>query len=216
MIKLIAFDLDGTIADTIPMCIKAFREAIEPYTDHELSEGEIVQTFGLNEEGMIKQVIADEGNLEKALKDFYEIYSKMHLFCPDPFDGVKELITELKNNSITVALITGKGKKSCEITLQQFGMEKYFDRIETGSAEKNRKSEAIQDLLDSYQLYPNEMVYIGDAVSDITESRKAGVRCLSAAWVKTTDAKKLLEHNEGFVFLTIESLKEYLFQRIKK
>ena len=216
VIKLIAFDLDGTIADTIPMCIKAFREAVEPYTGHELSEEEIVQTFGLNEEGMIKQVIADKGDLSKALEDFYEIYSKMHLFCPDPFDGVKELIAELKNSSTTIALITGKGKRSCEITLQQFSMENYFDRIETGSAEKNRKSEVIQDLLNSYQLHSNEMVYIGDAVSDITESRKAGVRCLSAAWAKSTDAKKLLKHNEGFFFLTIESLKEYLFQRLNK
>ena len=45
MIKLIAFDLDGTIADTIPMCIKAFKLTVEFYTDHELSEDEIVQTF---------------------------------------------------------------------------------------------------------------------------------------------------------------------------
>ena len=32
MIKLITFDLDGTIADTIPMCIEAFKQAVVPYT----------------------------------------------------------------------------------------------------------------------------------------------------------------------------------------
>ena len=31
MIKLVAFDLDGTIADTIPMCIEAFKQAVSPY-----------------------------------------------------------------------------------------------------------------------------------------------------------------------------------------
>lgn len=31
MIKLVAFDLDGTIADTIPMCIEAFKQAVTPY-----------------------------------------------------------------------------------------------------------------------------------------------------------------------------------------
>ena len=49
MIKLIAFDLDGTIGDTVPMCIRAFEKAVSPYAGHTLSEREITQTFGLNE-----------------------------------------------------------------------------------------------------------------------------------------------------------------------
>ena len=55
MIKLIAFDLDGTIGDTVPMCIRAFEKAVSPYAGHILSEREISQTFGLNEGGMIKK-----------------------------------------------------------------------------------------------------------------------------------------------------------------
>lgn len=86
MIKLIAFDLDGTIGDTIPLCLKAFKEAVASYTDHELSENEIVQTFGLNEEGMIKQVVAEE-NWEKALNDFYVIYEKNACLMSKSFRG---------------------------------------------------------------------------------------------------------------------------------
>lgn len=56
MIKMVAFDFDGTIADTIPMCIQAFKKAVSPYTGHELTEYEILQTFGLNEIGMLKQL----------------------------------------------------------------------------------------------------------------------------------------------------------------
>lgn len=54
--KIIAFDLDGTIADTLPMCLAAFRKAVQPYVARTLTEEEIMQTFGLNEEGMIRQV----------------------------------------------------------------------------------------------------------------------------------------------------------------
>ena len=43
MFKIVAFDLDGTIADTLPICIKAFRNGVAPYTDHELSEEEILE-----------------------------------------------------------------------------------------------------------------------------------------------------------------------------
>ena len=76
MIKLVAFDLDGTIADTIPMCIEAFKQAVSPYASKILSEDDIVKTFGLNEEGMIKEVVSEDW--EKALIDFYVIYKEMH------------------------------------------------------------------------------------------------------------------------------------------
>ena len=39
MIKLVAFDLDGTIADTIPMCIEAFKQAVSPYASKILNDG---------------------------------------------------------------------------------------------------------------------------------------------------------------------------------
>lgn len=214
MIKLVAFDLDGTIGDTLPLCIKAFRMAIEPHIKHDLSEEDITQTFGLNEEGMIKQVIAND-NWKIALNDFYTIYEEIHTLCPHPFKGIVELIKELKDKSIPIVLITGKGKKSCDISLKQFGMNKLFDKVETGSPEKNRKSEAIKNILYSYNLSSNEMVYIGDAVSDILECNKAGIRCLSAAWAKSANLEELIKYNKEYVFQNINSMKEYLFTTLK-
>jgi len=210
MIKLVAFDLDGTIGDTIPMCLKAFKMAVEPYIGYELSNEDVFQTFGLDEEGMIKQFV-DKANLEAAIYDFYTIYPKMHTLCPQPFAGILELIKELRDKSVIVTLITGKGKKSCEITLQQFGLDGYFDRLETGSSLKNRKSEAMKNLLVDYDLKPDEMIYIGDTVSDISCCRFVGVRCLSAAWSKSTDLTELEKYNKEYTFKCIRSLKEYLF-----
>lgn len=214
MIKLVAFDLDGTIGDTIPLCVKAFKMAVEPYIKRELSEEEITQTFGLDEEGMVKQIIAND-NWELALNDFYTIYQELHSLCSHPYNGIKDLVEELKNNSMPVILITGKGRRGCEITLHQFGMERCFERIETGSPIENRKSEAIKNLLDSYNLRPNEMVYIGDAVSDITECDKAGIRCLSAAWgVSPVTIHQLKEQNQKNIFHSVESLRKFLIKSL--
>lgn len=115
MIKLIAFDLDGTIGDTVPMCIRAFEKAVSPYAGHTLSEREITQTFGLNEVGMIKKVAGEKWR--EALHDFYLVYEKMHQSCPAPYEGIRELIETLQKAGVLVALITGKGDKSCRITL---------------------------------------------------------------------------------------------------
>ncbi len=110
MIKLVAFDLDGTIGDTIPMCLKALKKAVTPYvTLNDVSENDILETFGLNEKGMIKKLVGN--NSEKALDGFYVIYEQMHIMCPRPFDGITELIEKLKK-SIPIALVTGKGERA--------------------------------------------------------------------------------------------------------
>lgn len=86
MFKIVAFDLDGTIAETIPMCIKAFRNGVSPYTDHELSEDEILHTFGLNEVGMVKAVVSQ--NWEAAVENFYSQYESLHNEVTEVFPGI--------------------------------------------------------------------------------------------------------------------------------
>lgn len=87
MIKLAAFDPGGTIGDTIPMCIKAFRQAVSPYAGHLLTDRETVETFGLNEAGMIRRIVRD--HQEQALRDFYARYEELHEECPEPYDGIR-------------------------------------------------------------------------------------------------------------------------------
>ena len=52
-IKCVIFDLDGTVGDTVPLCIKAFKKSIEPLINKNVSDEEIIATFGPSEEGTI-------------------------------------------------------------------------------------------------------------------------------------------------------------------
>ena len=65
---MVIFDLDGTLADTLPMCISAFRKAVEPFIHRHLEYEEIERQFGLNEEGMIRNIVGE--HWEEALEDF--------------------------------------------------------------------------------------------------------------------------------------------------
>lgn len=210
MLKLVAFDLDGTIGDTIPMCIAAFRQAVAPYAGRELTDDDIIQTFGLNEEGMIRQVVAGDA-WRQALADFYAAYEQMHAICPAPFEGMAELIADIKAHSRHVALITGKGERSCAITLAQFGMSHCFERVATGSADRRHgKASALRSLMEELCLQPEELAYVGDAISDIAACREAGTLCLSAAWAATPDeARELQRQNAPHVFATIEELRDF-------
>lgn len=211
MYKMIGFDLDGTLADTIPMCIKAFRNSVSPYTGHILSDEEIVKTFGLNEIGMIKAVAGEHWKL--ALKDFYLEYSRIHgKEVKAPFSGVSELLQKLKEHNIILALITGKGEKSGQISLEQLSLTQYFDEILYGSEKAQNKSEHMEYLINKYQLDKKDFCYVGDTVGDIGACRKVGVTCLSAAWQRISPVEELKKINSPYVFSDVKELENYLFQ----
>ncbi len=207
MIKMVAFDFDGTIADTIPMCIEAFKKAMLPYTGYELTNHEIIQTFGLNEIGMVKALAKDDW--KSALRDFYFYYEKMHDRCREPFPQIGDLIEHLKGRNILVPLITGKGQKSCDISLEKLGLDHCFCDVMVGLETRNNKAESISKLLEKYNIKKEEFYYVGDAVADITVCREMGVTCLSAAWSESADVEKLKETNPYFVFYHISNLMKF-------
>lgn len=204
MFKMIAFDMDGTIADTIPLCVEAFCRSVSPYVGHELSEQEIVETFGLNEIGMIKALVSE--NWEAALQDFYCAYMLLHRQITKPFPGILELLTVLKSQNIILALVTGKGEKSCRISLKELGLEHMFDAICYGSEKAPNKKENIEGLLKEYSISRNQFCYVGDAVSDIRACGKVGVTCFSAAWQDSSDIALLEKENPGRVCSRVEQL----------
>ena len=210
MFKIVAFDLDGTIAETIPMCIKAFRNGVSPYTDHELSEDEILHTFGLNEVGMVKAVVNQKW--EAAVENFYSQYESLHTEVTEVFPGILKLFSLLKKKKIILALITGKGKQSCMITLEKLGILKAFDEILYGSEIAPNKKENIEYLLKKYNISKGEFCYIGDTVQDIQTCQKAGVLCLSAAWKKDSNAIALEMENPHYVFRCVKDIYNYFEQ----
>jgi phosphoglycolate phosphatase len=212
MIKMVAFDLDGTLCDSIAMCIEAFCEAVSPYAGHEITEKEVIETFGLNEIGMIKKIV--KNNWEQALQDFYQYYEALHDMCPVPFPGIRDLINFLQENHIIVALITGKGEKSCDITLEKLRLKDAFIEIATGSEKKPNKAESILLLMQKYSVKSDEFYYIGDAVSDVTECKRVDVTCLSAAWAEFAHTEELRKVNPLHVFESISELKEFMYAAI--
>ena len=114
-IKAIIFDLDGTLANTLPLCIQAFRQSVEPLINKPVTDEEIIATFGPSEEGTIMALAPDY--YDQGVADYLHHYRSLHYLCPVPFEGIKELLIMLQNKGVRLAMVTGKGKLSTAISL---------------------------------------------------------------------------------------------------
>lgn len=208
MIKLLAFDFDGTIADTLPVCVEIFREAVSPFAGHRLTDREISDTFGLNEGGMIGAIVQKEQ--KAALAEYHKLYKAMLPRHPEAFPGISTLLEELRDLGIPLALVTGKGRKSCKMSLQALGLDGLFKRVLCGAEDRPNKAASLQQLLDELELEPAEMFYVGDALSDVLACERAGIVCLSAAWAPGAGLEELREANPGHVFDTVDGLAAFL------
>lgn len=212
-IKAVIFDLDGTIADTLPLCIKAFRQSVEPLINRSVSDAEIIATFGPSEEGTIMALAPN--HYDKGVADYLHYYESLHTMCPVPFEGMKELLQTLKEKGVRIAMVTGKGKHSTVISLKHFELTHYFEAIETGSPKGARKAEGIQLILDGLTGIKNdEVIYVGDAPSDIIASRKVGIPVVAAAWAGTAEPEQLKELQPDELFYSINDFAEWLIARI--
>lgn len=212
-IKAVIFDLDGTLANTLPLCIQAFRQSVEPLIGRSISDADIIATFGPSEEGTIMALAPN--HYDKGVSDYLHYYEQLHDMCPVPFDGMKEILETLKNRGVRIAMVTGKGKDSTDISLRHFELTHFFEMIETGSPKGARKAEGIQIILDGLTgIKKDEIIYVGDAPSDVIASRKVGIPVIAAAWADTAEPEQLQEMKPDELFYTIKDFENWLIDRI--
>lgn len=207
-LQAVVFDLDGTIANTLPLCIAAFKKSIEPLLGKTLSEEEIIATFGPSEEGTIRALIP--GHEMQGVNDYLYYYESLHGSCPDVFPGIKELLQLLAERGVQLAMVTGKGVHSTRVSLKQFGVESYFDVLETGSPDGPNKVYGILKVLKRLNVDAKETLYVGDAPSDIKYCKELGVPIAAAAWASTTNADELLPLQPEYIFYSVEAFKEWI------
>ncbi|MGD1912176.1 MAG: HAD family hydrolase [Rivularia sp. (in: cyanobacteria)] len=204
----IIFDLDGTLANTLPVCFEAFRRAFFEYTNRHLTDEEISSYFGPSEEGIIQQVVPSEW--QACLQKYLDEYEKAHTICPQPFRGIETVLGYCQEKNIAVAIVTGKGKDSAAISLRYLGLEDYFDTIETGSANGGIKPEAIKSVLKKWDISPESVAYVGDSPSDITDAKEVRVIPLAAAWAETANLEGLEAMAPLATFTSVENFLDWI------
>ena len=211
MLKGLLFDWDGTLCDSLPVCVGAFRMTIQRYTGKELTTEEIMDHFGMNEKGILELKMADRPEIwAEALEDYNANYRKLHEKVRAPFPGLKELIADMRKKGVIVGLITGKGETSCAISLEMTGLTDAFDFVRTGSDKCLNKVESIEIFLNKFSLAPEDVYYVGDAASDVAQAKAAGVHSVAVTWNCIVDREGLEREKPEAVFQEVSEFNKYL------
>lgn len=211
-LKGLIFDLDGTLLNTIPVCYSGFRKTLLKFAGREYSDQEIAAMFGPSEEGIFKKLFPS--SWRESLQFYLFEYDRIHPEYAEPFTGVVEALTLLEERNIKLALVSGKGPGSMEISLKHSGLGRFFDVVRTGSEERASKPTHLKEVLKVWDYTPEEVAYVGDMAYDMISAKEVGVCAIGAVWAKTTNAQKVLEMNPEVAFDNVQSFIEWIQQTL--
>ena len=202
------FDLDGTLADTLPVCFAAFREVFRNYLGRDYSDQQVRAMFGPSEAGILKERVPER--CEEALADYLSAYARHHRMCPEPFPGIRGALESLRAHGMRLAIVTGKGEGSALISLRVLGLEEFFDPIKAGAEGGGIKPDAMSKVLTAWGFEPPEVASLGDARPDVDSAKQLGLVALAAAWAKTADFDMLASREPAAVFREVAEFAEWI------
>ena len=122
-----------------------------------------------------------------------------------------EVLEYVKSRGLKLAVFTGKGTETTQISLEELGIDGFFDYIVTGNDVRNHKpsSEGLVKILKHFNLAPGEALMVGDGVSDIKAAHEAGIKVGAVLWDGYA-GDKVRSMQSDYVFRTVNELQLWL------
>ena len=193
MKKYIIFDFDGTIANTNNIIIASWQSTFERYLGHKLPVREIEATFGetlydtiarLIPGENVDEVVAHYRNYQDTHQEEYKVYI---------FEGVRELIDELKAKGCRIGVATSRTANSFNKYMHELGMDGYVDVLVTMEDVTHHKPhpESVTKVLERFGASPEEAIMIGDTKYDIGCANNADVDSVLVGWSHYVDEEDM-------------------------
>ena len=164
--RAVIFDLDGTLLNSLPLVLRAFAHALEPFGYRPTME--MFARFGGPPEKIFPTLLADAGHVPAAMDRLHD-FNRDHLQLVVPFPGVPALLTELRARGVRLAVWTGRDRVTTDDLLAKNRLAEFFDAVVCGDDLDSHKpdSAGLREILRRLGLSPAEAIYIGDADVDV-------------------------------------------------
>ncbi len=209
MKKTVIFDLDGTLLNTLDDLADSTNYALSKFGYPTRTIDEVRQFVGNGVAKLIERAIPDgknNPNFEKCLSIFKENYAQNMYNKTAPYNGIIEMLSNLKLKGIKIAVVSNK----FDLAVKEL-CKKYFEGFidfaagenEAQGIKKKPAPDTVISVLNEFNFTPEEAVYVGDSDVDIMTAKNSKMPCISVTW-GFRDEKFLLE-NGGTILINAPS-----------
>lgn len=184
--KYCLFDLDGTLTDPAIGITNSVMHALEKYDIHVGDRSELYPFIGPPLDYSFKTFygFTDEQAVQ-AIKYYREYFSVTGLFENSVYEGIPEMLEELKGKGVKIALATSKPYEFSIKILKHFDLYKYFDFFGAATMDGriSKKEDVISTLLDEMGVQnKDEILMVGDRHHDIDGAKANGLKSAGVLW----------------------------------
>ena len=181
--QLVIFDLDGTLTDSADGIVASFRHALG-VVGAEVPAGDLAgrivgPPMHLTLQGMGLGHLADE-----AIAAYRADYTSRGWSMNSLFDGIPQLLTDLRDAGVRLAVATSKAEPTAVRILEHFGLTGHFDVIAGASVDGSRSSKAdvLAHALQQLSPLPDRVVMVGDRAHDVEGAAEHGIDTVVVGW----------------------------------
>lgn len=199
MVKLLIFDLDGTLLNTIADLGQACNHALRCHGFPEREAAEYPHLVGNGVNKLLERALPeghkDLGTVLRLKADFIAYYNDHNRVNTHPYDGIPELLQEAKNKGILLAVASNKYHEATKVLAEHYFGD-IFDVIlgERPGVERKPNPQIVEDIFKALKSHLSRMdaaLYIGDSDVDMQTAKNAKITSIGCTWGFCTREKLL-------------------------
>ncbi len=187
--KLVIFDLDGTLLDTLDDLSAAVNYAMQQRGFPSHTRNEYMKMVGHGARNLMSQALPmehkdDEALIDAALADFRTYYNAHIDVYTKPFPGIQELIAALHQKGVMLAVASNKFQEGTEHLIKEF-----FPEIPFVAVLGNRQGfplkpdpEVVGEVLRKAGISQDQAVMVGDSDTDMETAANGGIQGIAVNW----------------------------------
>jgi phosphoglycolate phosphatase len=193
MHKLIVFDLDGTLIDSIPDLTAAINHMRSGFGLSLLSQGEVTVLVGEGARRLVEDALPgfSPEEQQQGLECFLEYNFKHIVDETRLYPGVIETLQTLQERGYILTVASNKSEPHCKEILRLLKVEHYFSAVLGAESASERKPSPapLFQLMQQFGVTSGETVMVGDSINDVKAGKSAGVLTIGCEFGYGTDAE---------------------------
>ena len=188
MKKLVLFDLDGTLLNTIADLAQSTNYALSRlgYPTHEEDAYPFMVGNGINKlfERALPEAERNEANVLRVRAEFVPYYDRHKADKSRPYEGIPQMLEQLQAQGLKLAVASNKYQAATELLIAR-----YFPHIRWVAVLGQREGipvkpdpAIVEDILQVAGVAKAEVLYVGDSGVDMQTARNAGVAACGVTW----------------------------------